>query len=476
MRVSCTSLKQSFRDVGFLAVDVYTTSNRDGLGRTILLLITCSLFSLFLSSFLLLYLLFTLDYEIAVAGGIAGCFGVLLTVALFLSKQIRCTGILFAMSIFMKKSRNLLLAAGTSVVVLKNIRNTLENLTGLIRSMVCNLKAKKASIVISPLENFTRMLMWIGNTLKGLTNLEVIKFDSELNVSTKFEAGLFTEKLADAEQRLNKSAKYAEAIVSTLFSVADRMFPAISFLLLMMFIALHIKKYRSDMKFENTFVTSKFIQFDQKQKEQGKPHVLPLTPEESKLYASVPSARPTTQEGRAMLKFGIRILPHFVAWVIFITVDALLYCFVDIVTRKLSELEPFSIPLGTSIVIGLKLGEQNYQEDFSYSVTLFEKRCLPKPKLLLYSSVVPLAAILIALLIMAMMAAKLTQLRLMVYERFFSASAEERAEYLHAKILRKRLKGRKQRDNVGSPTSFFFKPHFWCPLLFRHKEDLQNSA
>lgn len=108
-------------------------------------------------------------------------------------------------------------------------------------------------------------------------------------------------------------------------------------------------------------------------------------------------------------------------------------------------------------MIGIRLEEENHQRDFSYTVTLFEKTCLPKPKLLLYDSVVPLAAILFILLIMAMMAAKLTQLRLMVCERFFTTAAEERVEYLHAKILRKRLKRRKGTDTESPLRSLISK-------------------
>uniref|UniRef100_A0A3P8R602 Dendritic cell-specific transmembrane protein-like domain-containing protein n=1 Tax=Astatotilapia calliptera TaxID=8154 RepID=A0A3P8R602_ASTCA len=394
--------------------------------------------SLLLSSLLLLYLLFAQDYELAVAGGIAACFGTLLTVALFLSKRVRCLGTLFVISIFMKKSRNLLLTAGTSLVVLKNIRNTLENLSLLVRSMICNLKAKKASI-IAPFTNYVQMLKWIGDMLKGVTNLGVVRFDSQLNVSPRLESEEFRQRLAGAEQKLNETVKYAQALMNTVSSVTDRMFPAISFLVLMMFIALHIKKYCRDMKYKNRFISSKFVHFDEKQKAEGKSHVLPLTAEEEQLYTFIPSARPTTREGKAMVKFGIPVVSHFIAWVIFITVDALLYCFVDIVTARLSELEPFHIPLLM----------KNHEKDFSYSVTLFEKQCLPKPKLLLYSSVIPLTAILLTLLVMALMSTKVSQLRLMVCEQFFPSAAEERVEYLHGKILRKRFKMRKEKNNCS---------------------------
>lgn len=352
MLLSWIAIRQSLEDIGYVAVDVFTTGKRDGFQRTLILLFTCSFSSLLLSSLLLLYLLFTLNYELAVAGGIAACFGTLLTVALFLSKRVRCLGTLFVISIFMKKSRNLLLTAGTSLVVLRNIRNTLENLTGLVGSMICNLKAKKAAI-ISPFSNYVKLLKWLGNMLKGVTDLGVVNLDSKLKVSPRLESEKLKGKLTEAEQQLNETVKYVQYLMSTVSSVTDKMFPAISFLVLMMFIALHIKKYCNDMKYQNRFVSSRFVRFDEKQKAEGKPHVLPLTPEEEKLYTAVPSARPTTREGRAMLKFGIPVVSHFVSWVIFITVDALLYCFVDIVTTKLSELEPFHVPLLMSIKVSM---------------------------------------------------------------------------------------------------------------------------
>ncbi|XP_068425894.1 dendritic cell-specific transmembrane protein [Clinocottus analis] len=468
------ALKQSLGGIGYLAVDVFTTGNRDGVRRTLILLFTCSFSSLLLSSLLLLYLLFTLNYELAAARGIAVCVAALLTVALFLSKRVRCLGTLFVISLSMKKSRNLLLTAGTSIVVLRNIRNTLENTTGLVRSMICNLKAKKAAIV-APFSNYVKMLKWLGNMLKGVTDLGVVNLDSQLKVTPRLESENFRWKLSEAEQKLNDTVKYVQSLMNTVSSVTDRMFPAISFLMLMLFIALHLKKYCGDAKYQNRFVSSKFVGFDEKRKTEGKPHVLPLTPEEEKLYTTIPSARPTAREGRAMLKFGVPVVSHFMTWVLFITVDALLYCFVDIVTRKLSELEPFHVPLimsikGIATLIGIPFGEESHQKDFSYSVTLFEKRCLPKPKLLLYNSVAPLAAILLTLFIMSLMAAKAAQLRLMVCERFFASAAEERVEYLHAKILRKRGKKRKGKDNC-SLTSLYLKPHFWCPLLFRPKGD-----
>uniref|UniRef100_A0A3Q1JW03 Dendritic cell-specific transmembrane protein-like domain-containing protein n=1 Tax=Anabas testudineus TaxID=64144 RepID=A0A3Q1JW03_ANATE len=421
--------KQTLVDVGFLAVEVFTTGKRDGTKQTLVLLLICSFFSLLLSSLLLLYLIFTLNYETAVAGGIASCFGALFTVALFLSKRVRCLGTLFVISVFMKKSRNLLLTAGTSLVVLKNIRNTLENLTVLAGSMICNLKAKKASI-IAPFSNYIKVLQWIESMLKRFraADPQLVQFNSQLSVSPRVESEKLKEKLTEAERKLNETVEHVQFVMSTVSSVSSRMFPAISFLLLMLFIGLCIKKYCNDMKYKNRFIGSDFVRFDEKQREEGKPCVLPLTPEEKKLYATLTSAHPSTRERKAMLKFGAPIVSHFTVWLMIITVDALLYWFIDSI---------FQLSL-----------EEN-RKDFSYSVTLFERECLPKPKLLLSDSICPLAAILLILLTMTLLAGKMSQVRLLVCEQFFSTAAEKRVEYLHAKILRKRLKTRKEKQHCS---------------------------
>lgn len=346
--------KQTLVDVGFLAVEVFTTGKRDGTKQTLVLLLICSFFSLLLSSLLLLYLIFTLNYETAVAGGITSCFGALFTVALFLSKRVRCLGTLFVISVFMKKSRNLLLTAGTSLVVLKNIRNTLENLTVLAGSMICNLKAKKASI-IAPFSNYIKVLQWIESMLKRFraADPQLVQFNSQLSVSPRVESEKLKEKLTEAERKLNETVEHVQFVMSTVSSVSSRMFPAISFLLLMLFIGLCIKKYCNDMKYKNRFIGSDFVRFDEKQREEGKPCVLPLTPEEKKLYATLTSAHPSTRERKAMLKFGAPIVSHFTVWLMIITVDALLYWFVNIVTTKLSELEPFHVPLIVKIKVSM---------------------------------------------------------------------------------------------------------------------------
>ncbi|CAL8259915.1 unnamed protein product [Boreogadus saida] len=469
------SALQCFSNVGGVVTEVYVTGRMDDLRRGAILVVTCSLLSLLLGSLLLLYLLFIRGYEAVAACCMAGCFCTLINVAFCLSRRVRCMGILFVISCFMKQSRKLLLMAGISFVVLRIIHNTMENLTGLARSMLCNLKAKRLSVSLAPLDNYIKMLRWVHKIFKQVFEMDngLIQFDADLKVSAKADSKRFKEKLADARHNLNQTVTRALAVVHTMRSVMHQVLPAVSFLLLLFLIALHVKKYRDSVRYKNKFISPKFVAFDAREKAEGRPHVLPLTPQEERKYICIPALHFTKSEGRAMVKYGIPVFSHFVLWVLFLGIDALMYCFVKIITTHLAELKPIKVPLimkytEIQTLVGLRTNEGQQTYDFSYNMTLFEKECLPQPKMLFYSSIAPLAFILLILLIMAAMASKLMQLRLLICEQFFSESSEARVKYLHAKILRKRHKTRRIDDDV-TLGSFIFKLHFWCPLIFGPK-------
>uniref|UniRef100_A0A4W5NJA1 Dendrocyte expressed seven transmembrane protein n=1 Tax=Hucho hucho TaxID=62062 RepID=A0A4W5NJA1_9TELE len=393
----------------------------------------------------------TVTYGLMVAARIAGSCWVVVGASLFLSKRVRCFGVLFVLSCGMRQGRNVLITAGTSLVVLKNVQNTLENITELSRSMVCNLQAKRVSIDTTPFCNYVRMLRWVGDALRAFTDFGVAELVSDLEVTSRGDSEKLRERLVGAERTLNGTAKSIWAAVDTLSSVGQRLFPAFSFLLLMGFTVLHLRRYRHNKKYENVYITRTFINFDEKQKAEGRPPVLPLTPKEARRYITIPSHRLSATEGKTMLKFSFPVFTHCLAWVLFIGVDVLMFWFVEVIRTRLHE--------------------QDRYWDFSYQVSIFEKSCLPKPRLVLYDSILPLVVLLAALLSIALMSAKLTQIRLMVCEQFFSTNAEERVEYLHAKILKKRSRKEGNRKYCLINSYFLHQPDFWCPILYRPQED-----
>lgn len=115
------------------------------------------------------------------------------------------------------------------------------------------------------------------------------------------------------------------------------------------------------------------------------------------------------------------------------------------------------------IGINVERGQKVY--DFSYDVSIFEKKCLPAPELWLYKSVLPLSVILGLLILLVVVSSKLSQLRLIVSEQFYSEDAEKRIAELHAKILKRRSKWTARHaertlksfvTQVGFPLSLWF--------------------
>ncbi|KAJ8288488.1 hypothetical protein COCON_G00011470 [Conger conger] len=454
---------------------LYTSGHRKGWRKNLLHFIVCFTISLIFNAFLFLCLHNSLNYGMVISGSIAGACVVVVTTVLFFSKRVRCFGILFLISCGMQQGRNLLITAGTGLVVFWNIQNTFSNLRKLARSMECNLEKKMLSIDLTPLSNYVKILQWVGDQLVGIKDLGIAKITSEFKISSKKDSKELEEKLQHAHRALNETAENVLFIMDTLSSVCQKVFPALGTILLMVFTALHLRNYYYNRKFANTFITSKFIQYDEKLKAEGKPHVLPLTEKEAKRYITIPSPRLTIKEGKMMLKFCIPVLTNLLLWVLFIGVDGLLYWLILIIRKHLEQIEPFHVPLVMKVkedqfVIGIHVSGKYKKEDFSFSVALFEKECIPEPSLLLYESVVPLAIILIVLVVLGLLSAKLMQLKLVVSAAFYDDHAGERVEYLHAKILRSRSKT-KFIDTRSILETLLKKTSFWFPIFFRRQRD-----
>ncbi|KAF4102840.1 hypothetical protein G5714_015723 [Onychostoma macrolepis] len=180
-----------------------------------------------------------------------------------------------------------------------------------------------------------------------------------------------------------------------------------------------------------------------------------------------------------MIKFSLPIFTHCLTWLVFISLDALIYWLIVVLSKRLGELEPLRVPVGIQIqeatlFLGLAVDENAKGANFSYTVSLFEKKCLPEPELWLYQSLVPLSVVLVLLVVLILLSSQMVQLRVVLSEQFFSDVAEKRAAYLHAKILRKRCKA-KAVEHEGALKTLAMQPSFWCPLLF-HKHRTNPDA
>ncbi|KAL2084298.1 hypothetical protein ACEWY4_019816 [Coilia grayii] len=474
MKITAAQLKQATRQAWCGVVQLFTSDTPDNWRDRFLLTAVCLALSVLLSCLLFLGLCYSLKYETVVSAGVAVAFGVGSSLALSLSQSVRCFAVLILISCGLKQIRNVLTAAGTSLVVLWNVQNTLQNLRDLARSLLCNLEAKKVLVDLAPLGNYVRMLRWVGSQLRQFTDFGIVTGKSEFKLRPSVDSVEFQQKLSEAKHVLNQTAVSALAAMHTASSVVEKLFPALGILLLVLLTARYVKRYRTDRSFQNVFITDALLRYDEQQRAQGKASIFPLTEKEQKRYVAIPTSRPSVKEGKAVLKFAMPVMTNLLIWLFFICVDGLVYWIITLLRTRLEELEPFQIPVIMHLkedkaFVGIPISVDRDKHDYSFNVSLFEKKCLPEPKLMVHS-LVPLLVILCLLLCLSLLSAKLTQLRLLVSERFFAKHAEERAQHLHEKILRKRSKW-KIAMLKEEWAKLVKQAQFWCPLLFGERQD-----
>lgn len=353
--IAAANLKRTLLQVWSAIVRLFTAVSPDNLRGKLLLSAACLTLSIFLSILLFHGLRYSLKYEAVVSVVVAIAFCIGSSVALSLSQCVRCFAILVLMSCGLKQTRNLLIAAGTSLVILWNVQNTLENFRGLAKSLLCNLEAKKALVDLTPLSNYVQMLRWVGEQLRHFTDFGVSHSYSQFRLKASADSVEFQQKLSDAKQALNQTAVSALVAINTVSSVAQKLLPAVGILLLVLLTARYVKKYRTDKSFQNIFITNALLHYDKQQQAQGKPSIFPLTEKERKRYIAIPSSCPSAKEGKVMLKFAMPILTNLLIWLIFIGIDALVYWIIRVLRTRLEELEPFQVPM----VMHLKVRDCN---------------------------------------------------------------------------------------------------------------------
>lgn len=410
--------------------DLYTSNTTKTWKEKLLLVFSCFTSSLILSSLILLILHFSFKCNLEVSAFISCGFCVCLTPAIYFSERARCFAALLLISMGLKQVRSLLLTFGTSLVIFFNIQNTYQNGRLLAKGLICNLEEKLLNINIEPLGNYIKMLKWVGKQLKYFLSFNLVSYHADFKLTPKVNSESFKIHMVEAERALNETARNVLMLTDALSSVGKILSPTLGLFLLLLLTALYLRRFRIDNKYNNVYITKNFLRFDEEQREKGKPCVLPFTKSELKRYIMTPSLSLTAQRWKAMLKFSIPIFTHCLTWLVFISLDSFIYWLIVVLSKRLGDLEPLRVPVE----------ESAKWANFSYTVSLFEKKCLPEPELWLHRSLVPLSLVLVFLLFLSLLSSQLTQLRVLLSEQFYSDVAERRTAYLHAKILKKRHK------------------------------------
>ncbi|XP_044599747.2 dendritic cell-specific transmembrane protein [Equus asinus] len=385
-------------------------------------------------------------------------------VLLCCSKHARCFLLLFFLSCGLREGRNALIAAGTGIVIFGHVENIFHNFKGLLDSMTCNLRAKSFSIHLPLLKKYIEAIRWIYHltTHPSLFD-DLVSWNQTLAVSLFSPSQALEAQLNDTKVEVLGVLYQMVTATEVLSSLGRQLFALAGLLLVLLGTGLFMKRFLDPCgwKFENFYITRQFVQFDERERCQQRPCVLPLNKKERRKYVVVPSFWPTPKERKKLGLFFLPILTHLYIWVLFAAVDYLLYRLIFSVSKHFQSLP------GLEVHLKLHREEQGTQaiiHDSPFNISLFEPSCIPKPKLLLSKTWIPLSIILVILVMLGLLSSILMQLKILVSASFYPSTQRERVQYLHEKILKKRSK--QPVGEVKRKLSLYFtKIHFWLPVL-----------
>ncbi|XP_048451906.1 dendritic cell-specific transmembrane protein [Rhincodon typus] len=450
---------------------LFASERRSGLKNIICLISLCLLIGLGASCILYISLQ-ALHCGLVVSLTVCGIFAAIIPGALFLSKHLRCFILIVLISCGTQQGRNALITAGTGVVLFKCAQNSFHNLKGLVESLECNLENMLPSIE-NLLAKYINILQWIHQQIQNLPQNVFVKFPVHFEIKHSIRDGELKQNLNETKVNLEGLANHMISTLDMFSQVCKGAVIILGLLLALIFTGLYIKRYLSNIKFENIYITNHFLQFNEQQKEKGKPHLLQLTQKERKSFIKIPAFSFSERERKALASFCVPILIKVCIWTTVIMLDYGLFLLISSIKHHLDHLPPINITMDFQFVeeiifIKTPLKRHKSRGTFSYVTHLSKADCIPQPTLTISNIWTPLIVIIAALLLLTLFSAKFTILKVLVLSSFYSETEKRRIEFLHEKILRKRawvkLMGTEETQNFTDDCV-----SFWFPI-FRMKQ------
>ncbi|NXX31352.1 DCSTP protein, partial [Nicator chloris] len=456
---------QKFISIARNTWEIFKSERRPGWKHQMQLFAVCSAVG-FLSSFLFfLSMHFSLAHHSLGPLLISGFIWIFLSIMLFCIKHLRCFSVLFLLSCGLKNGRDALITAGTGVVVASNIQNIFHNLKVLTDSITCHLKHEQFALI----KYYVEAIKWIYDVAKLPAELpkDIVVLKHEFTPSYSISDDALKQELNDTEQEIQRIANQISFMLTILPYIGQKVLPIFGVFLVSFGTGLFIKKFvgSHSTKFKNTYITKQFIAFDEHQKQQQRPCLLPLNRKERQDYVTIPSFFFTRKDRKKMLYSFLPVIIHLCIWLLFAAVDFLFYLLIISVNKYLQEVPDLDIQLSLfqsknekSYIISMK---ENIAKTDSFKIPLFKHNCIPHPELALSSTWIQLGVIIFFLIIFGLFSGLLTQLKILVSTSFYPDIEMKRIHYLHAKLLKKRAKLQdKTRKNMFARTV-----NFWFPIL-----------
>ncbi|NWW01663.1 DCSTP protein, partial [Oreocharis arfaki] len=456
---------QTFISIARNAWEIFVSERKPGWKYQMQLFAVCSAVG-FLSSFLFfLSMHFSLAHHSLGPLLISGFIWILLSIMLFCFKHLRCFSVLFLLSCGLKNGRDALITAGTGVVVASSIQNIFHNLKILADSITCHLKHEQYALI----KYYVEAIKWIYEAAKLPAELpkDIVVLKHEFTPSYSISDDALKQELNDTEQEIQRMANQISFMLTILPYIGQKVLPIVGFFLVSFGTGLFIKKFvgSHSTKFKNTYITKQFIAFDEHQKQQQRPCLLPLNRKERKDYVTIPSFFFTRKDRKKMLSSFVPVIINLCIWLLFAAVDSLFYLLIISVNKYLQDVPDLDIQLSLfqnknekSYIISMK---ERITKTDSFKIPLFKHNCIPHPELALSTTWIQLGVIIFFLIIFGLFSGLLTQLKILLSASFYPDTEIKRIHYLHAKLLKKRGKlQEKTEKNV-----FARMVNFWFPIL-----------
>ncbi|NWW00646.1 DCSTP protein, partial [Machaerirhynchus nigripectus] len=456
---------RAFISVARNAWEIFISERKPGWKYQMQLFAVCSAVG-FLSSFLFfLSMHFSLAHHSLGPLLISGFIWILLSIMLFCSKHLRCFSVLFLLSCGLKNGRDALITAGTGVVVANNIKNIFHNLKVLADSITCHLKHEQFALI----KYYVEVIKWIYEAAKLPAELpkDIVVLKHEFLPSYSISDDALKKELNDTEEEIQRMANQISFMLTILPYIGQKVLPIVGVFLVSFGTGLFIKKFvgSQSTKYKNTYITKKFIAFDEHQKQQQRPCLLPLNRKERKDYVTIPSFFFTRKDRKKMLCSFLPVVIHLCIWLLFAAVDSLFYLLIISVNKYLQEVPDLDIQLSLfqkknekSYIISMK---EHVAKTDSFKIPLFKHNCIPHPELALSTTWIQLGVIIFFLIIFGLFSGLLTQLKILTSSSFYPDTEIKRIRYLHEKLLKKR---RKLQEKTGK-NMFARTVNFWFPIL-----------
>ncbi|XP_063462686.1 dendritic cell-specific transmembrane protein isoform X1 [Pan paniscus] len=269
-------------------------------------------------------------------------------VLLCCSKHARCFILLVFLSCGLREGRNALIAAGTGIVILGHVENIFHNFKGLLDGMTCNLRAKSFSIHFPLLKKYIEAIQWIYGLATPLSVFDdLVSWNQTLAVSLFSPSHVLEAQLNDSKGEVLSVLYQMATTTEVLSSLGQKLLAFAGLSLVLLGTGLFMKRFLGPCgwKYENIYITRQFVQFDERERHQQRPCVLPLNKEERRKYVIIPTFWPTPKERKNLGLFFLPILIHLCIWVLFAAVDYLLYRLIFSVSKQFQSLPGFEVHL-----------------------------------------------------------------------------------------------------------------------------------